>query len=1044
MAKLHEEATLETEICETLAQRGWLYETGADADYDRARALYTSDLIEWVRATQPEVWDTLTARGGKAAAEAKLCDRVRKVMNEKGTLATLRGGIEIVGARRTIRLAQFRPASGLNPEITARYDANRLRVIRQVHYRLDGEHSIDLVLFLNGIPTATIELKTDFTQSVEDAVAQYRQDRHPHPKGGRAEPLLSFPGGALVHFAVSSSLVRMTTKLTGKDTRFLPFDRGNAGGAGNTPDPIGVATSYLWYDVLQCDSWLDILGRYMVAKRDKKGKLSELFFPRYHQLDATRRLVDQVREEGAGGAYLIQHSAGSGKTASIAWTAHFLSELHDAAGAKMFATVIVVSDRRVIDGQLQDALFAFERTTGVVETIKNSGGAKSGQLADALAAGKKIIVCTIQTFPYALEAVREQSATQGKTFAVIADEAHSSQSGMAAATLRQLLASDAAAALADEGEVDIEDVLAAQMAARADDRGITYIAFTATPKNKTLELFGRLRDPDAPASEINSYKPFHVYSMRQAIEEGFILNVLLNYTPYSTAFRLAQQSADGVREMDEHEVERSAATKKLMRWVRLHPHNIAQKVQITVEHFRENVAPLLEGRAKAMVVLGSRKEAVRWKVALDRYLRDQGYTKLRALVAYSGEVEDTESFPEPVAETDTRLNPTLHGRDIRDAFRDDEARLLLVANKFQTGFDEPLLCGMYVDRRLAGVQAVQTLSRLNRAHPGKDTTFVLDFVNSADEVLDAFRTYYETAELSGATDPEMVFKLKDKLDHGGWYDTHEVERVVDVISSPTASQGKLSAALQPVAQRLVTRFANAREAERTATEMEQTNAASDAKDACDALVLMRTDMQTYMRLYSYLSQVIDYGHTGVEKRYWFYRYLVPLLEFERDTTEIDLSQVTLTHHAVRALNQTHMTLSDGEPTALQPISEAGSGSVQGKDALALSQIIASMNALFEGDLSDGDQLSFMRTVRDKLLESPQLRAQANANSAAQFNASPTIDGQILEATIEGMEKHESMGVQSINSARVRAGLKNILMNQMKLYELLKGEGEAVL
>ena len=841
----------------------------------------------------------------------------------------------------------------------------------------------------------------------------------------------------MVHFAVSSSLVRMTTRLAGKDTRFLPFDRGSKGGAGNEPDPFGAATSYLWVDVLARDSWLDILGRYMVAKRDKKGNLSALFFPRYHQLDATRELVNRVREEGAGGAYLIQHSAGSGKTASIAWTAHFLSELHDSADNKMFSTVIVVSDRRVIDGQLQEALFDFERTTGVVETIKNSGGAKSGQLADALAAGKKIIVCTIQTFPYALEAVRERAATEGKTFAVIADEAHSSQAGMAAATLRQLLASDAAANLQDEGEVDIEDVLAAQMAARADDRGITYIAFTATPKNKTLELFGRLRDPNAPPSDANSYQAFHVYSMRQAIEEGFILDVLRNYTPYSTAFKLAQQGKDGAIEIDDSEVERSAATKRLMRWVRLHPHNIAQKVQITVEHFRENVAPLLEGQAKAMVVLGSRKEAVRWKVALDRYLKDNGYTKLKALVAFSGEVNDPESFPNPVGETSPNLNPTLHGRDIRDAFDDDDARLLLVANKFQTGFDEPKLCGMYVDRRLAGVQAVQTLSRLNRSHPGKDTTYVLDFVNSADAVLEAFRTYYETAELSGVTDPELILTLKDKLDHGGWYDTHEVERVIGVIASAGASQAKLSAALQPVAQRLVHRYADARDAHRAAKATEQDEAAAEAKAQIDTLIQMKGDMEQYMRLYSYLSQMIDYGHTGVEKRYWFYRYLTHLLEFDRESVDVDLSRVTLTHHAVRALSQLPMDLGDGEAQPLQPIGDAGTGSVQEKEKAALSQIIAKVNALFEGDLTDGDQLSFVRSVKDKLMESDRLRAQARANSEAQFKASPTIDPELLEAAIAATEAHGDMGAQVINSARVRAGLKHLLLNNLDLYRELR-------
>lgn len=381
----------------------------------------------------------------------------------------------------------------------------------------------------------------------------------------------------------------------------------------------------------------------------------------------------------------------------------------------------------------------------------------------------------------------------------------------------------------------------------------------------------------------------------------------------------------------------------------------------------------------------------------------------------------------------------IHGRDIRDAFDNEEARLLLVANKFQTGFDEPKLCGMYVDRKLAGVQAVQTLSRLNRSYPGKDTTYILDFVNSSDAVLEAFRTYYETAKLDGTTEPELIFTLKDKLDHGGWYDTPEVERVIKVITSDGASQAKLSAALQPVAQRLVTRFADAKSALRTAKEQDHGDAVTDAKDRIEALTLMKSDMQQYMRLYSYLSQMIDYGHTGVEKRYWFYRYLVPLLDFERENAEVDLSQVALTHHAIRALKQAVMNLGEGEIQPLKPIGAVGSGSVHDKDKAALSQIIAKVNALFEGDLTDGDQLSFVRSVKDKLMESDTLRAQARANSEAQFKASPTIDPEMLEAAIAAMEAHESMGVQVINSARVRAGLKNLLLNNLNLYDDLRSE-----
>ena len=421
---------------------------------------------------------------------------------------------------------------------------------------------------------------------------------------------------------------------------FLPFNKGDHGAKGNPLNPHGHRTSYLWEEVWQRDSWLEIIGRYLVTRRDDKKKITSIIFPRYHQLDATRKLQAKVLEEGAGGKFLIQHSAGSGKTNSIAWSAHFLADLHDANNEKLFDTVIVVSDRNVIDSQLQEALFDFQRTTGVVETIKTEGGSKSGQLADALTAGKKIIVCTIQTFPFALEEVRNWRRRKGKRFAVIADEAHSSQTGGAATMLRQVLSLEEIADLKDGGEVSTEDILAAQMAARASEKGITYVAFTATPKAKTLQLFGRPPKPDQPAGDDNLPAPFHVYSMRQAIEEGFILDVLKNYTPYRLAFRLANNG----KEWDDKEVERDAALKGIMRWVRLHPYNISQKVQIVVEHYRENVAPLLEGRAKAMVVLGSRVEAVRWQLAIDKYIKSRGY-RIGTLVAFSGEVNDPEVWP---------------------------------------------------------------------------------------------------------------------------------------------------------------------------------------------------------------------------------------------------------------------------------------------------------------------------------------------------------------------------------------------------------------
>ena len=504
----------------------------------------------------------------------------------------------------------------------------------------------------------------------------------------------------------------------GGGTVFLPFNKGDNGGAGNPLNPTGHRTAYLWEEVWAKDSWLEILGRYLVAKRDSKKQISAIVFPRYHQLDATRALVAAVLAEGPGRKYLIQHSAGSGKTNSIAWTAHFLADLHDAGHTKLFDSVLVVSDRTVLDAQLQEAIFDFQRTAGVVATISGETQSKSGELAAALSGGKKIVVCTIQTFPFALKAVLELAAAQGKHFAVIADEAHSSQTGEAAAKLKQVLSAEELKELADGGEVSTEDLLVAQMAARANggganDAGITYVAFTATPKAKTMELFGRRPHPDRPAGPGNLPQSFHVYSMRQAIEEGFILDVLKNYTPYKLAFKLANDGQD----WDDKEVERAEAMKGIMRWVRLHPYNISQKVQVVVEHFRENVAPLLNGKAKAMVVVGSRVEAVRWQLVIDRYVKSSGY-KIGTLVAFSGEVNDPESSPDPFTETSRALNPNLRGRDMREAFATEEYQILLVANKFQTGFDQPLLCGMYVDKRLAGIQAVQTLSRLNRAHPG--------------------------------------------------------------------------------------------------------------------------------------------------------------------------------------------------------------------------------------------------------------------------------------------------------------------------------------
>ena len=988
---LHKEIFLETDICQHLGGHGWYYAEDDAAGYDRARALFPADVLAWVQATQPKAWESLVKNYGMQAGEI-LLTRLRDQLDKRGTLDVLRHGIEILGLRQPLKLAQFKPALAINPDILARYAANRLRVVRQVRYSLHNENCIDLVLFLNGIPVATVELKTDFTQSIGDAIDQYRFDRLPCPKGQAPEPLLSFPRGALVHFAVSNSEVYMVTKLDGPATDFLPFNQGNDGAAGNPVNPQGGhRTAYLWEQVWARESLLEILGRYLIAQRDEKKQITKIIFPRYHQLDVTRKLQAAVLAEGPGGKYLVQHSAGSGKTNSIAWNAHFLADLHDAQGQKLFDTVLVVSDRTVIDSQLQEAIFDFERTSGVVATIKGTEGSKSGELAEALSGAKKIVVCTIQTFPFALEAVRKLAATQGKRFAVIADEAHSSQTGEAAAKLKVVLSPEEIAELADGGEVSTEDILAAQMAARANDRGITFVAFTATPKNKTMEIFGTRPDPTRKPAKDNVPYPFHVYSMQQAIEEKFILDVLQNYTSYKLAFKLAHEGKD----YDEVTVERSAAMKGIMGWVRLHPYNIAQKVQIVVEHFREHVAPLLDGQAKAMVVVASRVEAVRWQLAIDKYIKERGYP-IRALVAFSGEVSDKESGSDGFTENSVALNPNLKGRDIREAFKGDKYQILLVANKFQTGFDQPLLCGMYVDKRLAGIQAVQTLSRLNRAYPGKET-YVLDFVNDAANVLAAFKTYHTTAELSATTDPNLVYTLRAKLDAAGHYDDREVDRVVEAELKGVA-QKELVAALEPVADRLVKRYKVVQVTFTVATSKKDETAKKAAKDELDALILFKHNMGAFVRLYTFLSQIFDYGNTAIEKRAIFYKRLLPLLEFGREREGIDLSKVVLTHHHLKNRGKQAMPLSEGETPKLEPITEAGSGSVQEKEKAFLAEIIRKLNDLFGADTTDQDQLVYVNHVlKGKLLESETLRQQAANNTKEQFANSPDLKTELLNA-----------------------------------------------
>ena len=1002
----------EDELCEYLGQHGWLY-SHDDTGYDRELAMFPADVFGWLEDTQPKgLAQRLPASGDQTQARAQLLARLAQVLDKPfaqggGTLNVLRRGFTDVSTH--FDMCQFKPAQQLNPASLERYARVRLRVMRQVYYSTSNQKSFDLVFFVNGLPVATMEVKTDFTQSVQDAIIQYQKDRTPKdPTTKKTEPLLAFGKRALVHFAASNSEVWMTTRLAGTDTVFLPFNMGNDGGKGNPPNPEGSPTSYLWERVLQRDAWLGIIGSFLHASSRKEtdpvtGEVSvreSLLFPRFHQWESVTELIAAARTEGPGHTYLIQHSAGSGKTNSIAWTAHQLSTLHDDAGKKVFDSVIVVTDRTVLDDQLQDAIYQIDHKSGVVVPIKGgTGDSKSNQLKVALTERRQIIIVTIQTFPFALKEIRTSGALKGRSFAIIADEAHSSQTGTTSAKLKQVLSPEELASLNDGGEIDVEDVLAAEMAEKADAKNISYFAYTATPKAKTLELFGRPGADGLP-------KPFHVYTMQQAIEERFILDVLQNYTPYKLAFKLNT----GVEyDSDDPIVNKTEASKAVMRWVRLHEYNIAQKVALIVEHYRDNVSWRLNGQAKAMVVTASRIEAVRYKLAFDKYIAEKKYVGLQALVAFSGEVVDADSGPDPFSETS--MNTGLKKRSLPKAFASDDYQVMIVANKFQTGFDQPLLVAMYVDKKLSGVTTVQTLSRLNRVATGKDQTFVLDFVNDPAEILAAFQPYYRVATLAEVSDPNVIHDLRNKLDQSLIYEESEVDGAAAAFVREEGNN-ILSKWMTPAKQR----FAG------------QLNEALKSGNAgrVEELKLFRSDLTAFIRAYDFLSQIIDYHDTGLEKRSIFYRLLVPLIREDVVNTDLDLDGVALTHYNLRPEEVEDLQLS-GEGDPLAPFTSVGSGTARDPEFVRLREIIDTMNTLFEGDgLTDADMVGFSGYLGGKFDENDKLREQARVNTYEQFVASPDLSSAFMDAVIDSDKNFSDMSAQVLSSPTVQKAILALL------------------
>lgn len=948
-------------------------------DYDRALCLLLRDVVDFVLATQPKEWKKLEQHYGTAVKDQFL-KRLSAEIERRGALDVLRNGIKDAGCK--FRLAYFRPASGLNEEVQRLHAANLFAVVRQVRFSTKNANCLDLVLFLNGIPIFTAELKNPLTgQDVEDAIRQYKTDRDPR------EPLLAY-GRCLAHFAVDPDLVYVATKLAVQKTRFLPFNKGKFGGAGNppiSPTQNGYATAYLWEESWARDSVLDLIRQFIheVEEEDDNGRKTGkrfLIFPRYQQLDCVRKLVTDARATGAGQRYLIQHSAGSGKSFTIAWLAHQLATLHDASDHRVFDSIVIVTDRRVLDRQLQTTMRQFEQTLGVVENIDTT----SRQLKEALESGKTIIVTTLQKFPVIAKEIGELS---GKRFALIVDEAHSSQSGESTKSLKSVLsagsleAAESEEAATETPEEELENTILAEMEKRGRLPNLSTFAFTATPKPKTLELFGTKRAD-------GRFVPFHLYSMRQAIEEGFILDVLATYATYKAYWRLLKRVEDDPR------YDKKKADYLLKSFVELHPHAIGEKVKISVEHFAAKVQGEIGGKAKAMIVTRSRLHAVRYKLAVDKYFLERGYP-FKALVAFSGKVEDGgQSY------TESGMNGFLETQTAK-TFERPEYRFLIVANKFQTGFDQPLLHTMYVDKKLGGVGAVQTLSRLNRTHPEKTGTMVLDFANELEEIKDAFEPYYETTVLSEATDPNLLYEVQARLSEFPVFTVADVDAFAKVYFDPKSTQDRLYAVLS----RVVERFGEL---------------SKNEKDD------FRGQLTDYLRLYSFLVQVLPFTDAELEKLYVFARHIRRLLPADREELPREVQQnIDMESYRIQQTASGKIAL-ERRPGVLDPVSTKTGYGVEAEELETLSRIIAELNDRFGLNLGPEHRVT-LGQMMEKLDDDAGLDAAARVNTRE--NVRLTFDQKVEHVIQEIVDSNFDLYKRITDDRAFGEAVKNFLFDQ---------------
>lgn len=1022
------EKAFESYVEEMLLARGW--KPGTNAEWDKERALFPKQIVAFLQETQLKLWQKMVEMHG-ADLEPLLITALVKELDIKGSLHVLRHGFKFYG--KAFRLAYFKPAHGMSFDVMELFNKNRLSVTRQVPCHPHNNDTVDLLFAVNGIPVATCELKNPGTgQTWRNAIKQYREDRDPRA------PLFQFKARALVHFAADPDEVHMTTRLQGPKTYFLPFNRGNHPGevrcgAGNPQHASGYRTGYFWDEVLRFDSFMEILGSYMFIEH-KEEKIDDgqggfkwivkesVVFPRYHQLDGVRSLVQASGRERAGHNYLIQHSAGSGKTNSISWLSHRLASLHNEKDEKVFDCVVVITDRRVLDKQLQDAIYQIEHAQGVVKAIDQD----AKQLAAALVDGTRIVITTLQKFPFVLRGllhvagaenvddvskeVRQQAKEwealiAARRYAVIVDEAHSSQSGDTARELKQILGADSEQG-DEEEQADWEDRLNEVMQSRGRQPNLSFYAFTATPKGKTLELFGRVGASGKPEA-------FHTYSMRQAIEEGFILDVLQHYTTYDTYYKLIKKAED------DPELPKKKATRVLAKFMEIHPHNIEQKTEVIIEHFRENVRWRVGGKAKAMVVTSSRLHAVRYMLAFQEYIKENNYTDIRPLVAFSGKVKDPDTkheYTEPSMNTDVLTGKPISEAALPERFDTTDYQVLLVANKYQTGFDQPLLQAMYVDKRLDGVQAVQTLSRLNRMLPGKDSPFVLDFRNKPDDIYKAFKPYFDATSLQEASDPQDLERLKHELDEKQIYHRSEVEAFARVFYKKAEQQNAADHAhMQRHLQPAVDRF----------------KAISDEEKKLE----FREKLSAYVRLYSFLSQIVPYADADLEMLYSYGRFLLPHLQIGRSDAVKLADEVGLQYYRLERVFSGAINLRDGEIDGVKSPTDIGTKKSKDEKA-SLSEIIQVLNERFGTEFTDEDRL-FFEQIKEKATKHPNIISTALANPLDKFELG--IRKLIEELMIQRMGENDKIVTRYMDDRNFQSAAFTILARE--IFNTIRAEGE---